>query len=140
VLHRLRWPGVLNLAIRNAGPRGIPVGALRGLVRAGWEIDSHTVSHPDLTAIGPTQLRDELVRSRAWIRRTLGVPARFFCYPAGRFDSAVVAAVRAAGYRGATTELAGVAAPRENAYELPRIRVTAATTATDLLDRVRSGP
>jgi len=31
------------------------------------------------------------------------VPVNFFCYPAGRYDDAVIAAVQGAGYLGATT-------------------------------------
>ena len=114
VLRTLGWPGVLNLEINNVGPGGISLGRLRGLVRDGWEIGSHTVHHPNLTTLGPVALRTELVRSRAWIHRRLGVDAAFFCYPAGRFDAAVVAAVRAAGYHGATTELPGPATARED--------------------------
>jgi peptidoglycan/xylan/chitin deacetylase (PgdA/CDA1 family) len=138
VLRRLGWPGVLNLAVENAGPRGISLPGLRRLVGHGWEIDSHTVSHPDLTTLEPSALRDELVRSRAWIRRRLGVDAAFFCYPAGRFDATVVAAVRAAGYRGATTTLPGVATRRDDPYLLPRVRLTGAYGADSLLALVKS--
>jgi peptidoglycan/xylan/chitin deacetylase (PgdA/CDA1 family) len=102
-------------------------------VRDGWEIDSHTVHHPDLTTLPAGRVHAELVRSRAWIRRRLDVDAPFFCYPAGRFDPAVVAAVRRAGYRGATTEISGVATGRDDRFELPRVRVTAATTPAELV-------
>jgi hypothetical protein len=50
------------------------------------------------------------------------VPADFFCYPAGRFDSRVVAAVKAAGYRAATTTEPGLASPKLP-FTLNRIRV-----------------
>jgi peptidoglycan/xylan/chitin deacetylase (PgdA/CDA1 family) len=123
LLRRRHWPGVLDLAIRNAGPGGVSVRRLRGLVRDGWEIASHTVHHPDLTTLGPGGLRAELTGSRRWIRRVLGVRARFFCYPAGRFDAGVMRAVRAAGYAGATTEVPGWATRRSDPYALPRVRV-----------------
>jgi peptidoglycan/xylan/chitin deacetylase (PgdA/CDA1 family) len=139
VLRRLGWPGVLDLAIRNAGPGGIRLRALHRLVRDGWEIDSHTVHHPDLTTLPAAQVRAELVRSKAWIRRRLGVPAPFFCYPAGRFDRAVVAAVRRAGYRGATTEIPGVATRRDDPFELPRVRVLAATPPSELVQPRSAG-
>src|SRR5689334_12468130 len=84
VLQRLRWPADLDLAIRNTGAGGISLSELHRLVRDGWEIDSHTVTHPDLTTLAPRALRAELVDSKAWIRRRLGVAAPFFCYPAGR--------------------------------------------------------
>ncbi len=144
VLRALGWPGVLNLEINNVSPDTISLGRLRGLVNDGWEIDSHTVLHPDLTTLGPVALRVELVRSRAWIHRRLGVDAAYFCYPAGRFDAAVVAAVRAAGYHGATTELPGSATARDDPYRLPRMRVTGSESADAVLaaltsDRARGG-
>jgi peptidoglycan/xylan/chitin deacetylase (PgdA/CDA1 family) len=136
-LRRLGWPGVLNLKTGNAGPGGISLPRLRRLVRDGWEIASHTLTHPDLTTLGAGALRDELVRSRAWIRRRLGVTPEFFCYPAGRYDATVIAAVRAAGYRGATTELPGPARPGEDPYQLRRIRVARGESAADVLASLR---
>ena len=50
------------------------------------------------------------------------MPVNFFCYPAGRYGEAVIAAVKDAGYLGATTTEAGLARPRE-LYTLARIRV-----------------
>jgi peptidoglycan/xylan/chitin deacetylase (PgdA/CDA1 family) len=138
VLRKLSWPGVLNLEINNVGADGISLRRLRGLVRDGWEIDSHTVNHPDLTTLGPAALRDELMRSRSWVRRRLGVDAAFFCYPAGRFNTTVVAAVHAAGYRGATTTLPGPATARDDPYQLPRVRVTGGETAGSVLAVLRS--
>jgi len=35
--------------------------------------------------------------SRAILQHMFGQPVDFFCYPAGRYDTAVVRAVRAAG-------------------------------------------
>ena len=133
VLRTLGWPGVLNLEIHNAGPQGISLARLHGLVRDGWEIDSHTVSHPDLTTLSPEALPDQLVRSRAWIQRELGVGADFFCYPAGKFDPAVVTAVRTAGYRGATSELPGAAGADSDPYRLPRVRVSGADSPASVL-------
>ena len=61
--------------------------------------------------------------SRAWIRRRFGVPVDFFCYPAGKYDARVVAAVRVAGYLPATTVNYGAASPRQGLYTLDRIRI-----------------
>src|SRR4051794_28302930 len=109
VLSRLGWPGVLNLALENVGRDGITAGEVRRLIASGWEIDSHTLTPPDLTTLSPAALRRELVGSRAQIRRRFGQPAEFFCYPLGRYDLRVVAAVQAAGYRAALTEDEGLA-------------------------------
>jgi peptidoglycan/xylan/chitin deacetylase (PgdA/CDA1 family) len=137
VLRRLGWPGVLNLALNNLRRGDITVPEVRRLIEWGWEIDSHTLTHPDLTTLAPAALRHELVGSRKAIQRRLGQPARFFCYPAGRYDATVVAAVRAAGYEAATTEDPGVAGAGRR-FTLPRIRVSDADTGAALVARLRT--
>jgi peptidoglycan/xylan/chitin deacetylase (PgdA/CDA1 family) len=123
ILRRRHWPGNLNLEVRRALiPSAMPPWRLRRLIGAGWEIDAHTINHLDLTAVTTTQLRHEVAGSRQWIRLHLHVPVDFFCYPAGRYDATVIAAVKAAGFVGAETENPGFATPEEP-YELPRIRV-----------------
>src|SRR5207244_6374655 len=118
-----RWPGVLNLEVRNLQPVwGTRPGMVRQLMAAGWEIDAHTLTHPDLTTVDPTELRHQVAGSRAAIRRTFNVPVDFFCYPSGRYDDAVIAAVREAGFLGATTTNEGFARP-DSLYTLDRVRV-----------------
>jgi peptidoglycan/xylan/chitin deacetylase (PgdA/CDA1 family) len=123
VLRARHWPGVLNLEVANLKPVwGIRPPGVRKLIRAGWEIDAHTLTHPDLTAVGAAQLRDEVAGSRAAIRNAFHVPVNFFCYPAGRYNDTVIAAVQAAGYLGATTTSYGLAKPAE-LYTLARVRI-----------------
>jgi peptidoglycan/xylan/chitin deacetylase (PgdA/CDA1 family) len=124
ILRSHRWPGVLNLEVATLHTELRPA-FVRAMISAGWEIDAHTMTHPDLTTVGAQQLRYEVAGSRDYIRRRFGVPVSFFCYPAGRFDRRVIAAVRAAGYLAATTTEFGLAAPTEPPYELRRIRVNA---------------
>jgi peptidoglycan/xylan/chitin deacetylase (PgdA/CDA1 family) len=124
VLHRRGWPGVLNLLVANLHRRGW---GLRGwmvqrMIRNGWEIASHTLTHPGLTMVSPTQLWREVRRSRVVLQRLFRVPVDFFCYPSGDFDAAVLAAVRRAGYVGAATELPGLAQPSQP-DTLRRVRI-----------------
>jgi peptidoglycan/xylan/chitin deacetylase (PgdA/CDA1 family) len=121
-LRRYGWPGVLNLVVHNIRPGDITAPQVQALIAAGWEIDAHTVSHKDLTALDATRLRYEVAGSRTYLRRAFDQPVDFFCYPAGRYDAQVLAAVRAAGFLGATTEQPGLGRPRD-AYTLDRIRV-----------------
>ena len=117
------WPGVLNLEVRNLQPVwGIRPPGVRKLIAAGWEIDAHTLTHPDLTKVDAARLREEVAGSRAQIRARFHVPVDFFCYPAGRYDATVVAAVQAAGYLGATTTNYGLAKPSD-LYTLSRVRI-----------------
>ena len=139
VLRRLGWPGVLNLEVNNLGPAGISVHAVRALLAAGWEVDSHTVTHPDLTTVDDARLRAELVTSRRLLRRRFGPGvATLFCYPSGRYDARVEAAVRAAGYRAATTTQPGSATPADDRFALPRVRVDGSDDAATVLAAVRA--
>lgn len=123
VLRALGWPGVLNLEVRNLEPSwGLHPRLVRALIAAGWELDAHTLTHPDLTTLDAARLRREVAGSRAALRRDFGVPVDFFCYPSGRYDPAVVAAVRAAGYLGATTTNPGLGRPSA-LFTLDRVRV-----------------
>jgi peptidoglycan/xylan/chitin deacetylase (PgdA/CDA1 family) len=93
------------------------------LIGEGWEIDAHTINHVDLTTLAGASLRHEVGGSRTWIRRRFHVPVEFLWYPSGRYNARVLAAVRAAGFLGATLEGAGPASPRNGLLTLPRIRV-----------------
>ncbi len=115
--------GVLNLTVKNlhvAG--GLSQYKVRRLLADGWELASHTLTHPHLPGLDARTLTHEVSRSRAVLRAKFGVPVDFFCYPAGRYDAHVIRAVRQAGYLGATTTIEGIAQPDEP-YELRRIRV-----------------
>jgi peptidoglycan/xylan/chitin deacetylase (PgdA/CDA1 family) len=136
-LRKLGWPGVLNLKVGNIGPGGLTKHMVRSMLAAGWEVDAHTITHPDLTTLGADQLRTEVAGSRTILRRDFGVPVAFFCYPAGRFNGTVEAAVRAAGYLAATTTQPGLAAPGGDPDALPRIRVDGGETAATLMATLR---
>jgi peptidoglycan/xylan/chitin deacetylase (PgdA/CDA1 family) len=136
VLRRLGWPGVLNLELKNVGARNLSSRQVRGLITAGWEIDSHTIDHPDLTTVPATRLDYELRGSRRMLRERFGVPALFFCYPFGRYDARVENAVKSAGYIAATTEDEGYATPA-NPYALKRVRVMGGELPSALVTRLR---
>jgi peptidoglycan/xylan/chitin deacetylase (PgdA/CDA1 family) len=123
LLAAYHWPGVLNLAVQNVLDRKLTVPQLRALVRSGWEVDAHSLTHPDLTTLDSRELRRQVAGSRLWIRRRLGVPVDFFCYPSGAYDAQVVAAVRAAGFRGGTTTREGEASLADGVFTLDRIRI-----------------
>jgi peptidoglycan/xylan/chitin deacetylase (PgdA/CDA1 family) len=135
VLRGLHWPGVLNLEERNLSKYNLPPGRVRELIAAGWEIDAHTITHPDLTTVDDATLWYEVRGSRTAIRRLFHVPADFFCYPSGRYDPHVIAAVRRAGYLGATTTNYGLAQSRD-LYALSRVRVNGSDGVAGFASRV----
>jgi peptidoglycan/xylan/chitin deacetylase (PgdA/CDA1 family) len=79
----------------------------------GWEIASHTCSHPRLTACSDEQLADELARSREVCAGRLGRTCHSIAYPYSDVDPRVIRAARAAGYA------IGVTLTREFAPQLP---------------------
>lgn len=93
---------------------------LADLVVAGWEIASHTCSHPRLTTLDPPRLEDELTRSKATLEQITQAPCRTIAYPYGDVSEDVAAAARRAGYiAGATLD------PRDRSDPLlwPRVGV-----------------
>ena len=130
------WPGVLNLLVKNVAPGDLEPWQVRRLLAAGWELDSHTISHADLTTLDAQRLREEVAGSRARLRSMFGQPVSFFCYPAGRYDAQVVAAVKAAGYLGATTTSEGLARPSQP-FTLDRIRVAPGDGVQGLAEKLR---
>jgi peptidoglycan/xylan/chitin deacetylase (PgdA/CDA1 family) len=123
VLRKLHWPGVLNLKLNALKSRyTLPPWRVRQMLAAGWELDSHTITHPDLTHVDDAQLWQEVHGSRIELQRLFHVPVDFFCYPSGRYDAHVVDAVRRAGYLGATTTNYGLARP-PGFFTLSRVRV-----------------
>jgi peptidoglycan/xylan/chitin deacetylase (PgdA/CDA1 family) len=123
VLQTLGWPGVLNLRVDALNSRyALPPWRVQQLLAAGWELDAHTITHPDLTQVDADRLWHEVDGSRVELRELFHVPVDFFCYPSGRYNAHVIAAVRRAGYLGATTENYGLAWPRD-IYTLSRIRI-----------------
>jgi peptidoglycan/xylan/chitin deacetylase (PgdA/CDA1 family) len=94
---------------------------LGGLAEAGWEIGSHTRTHPHLTTLDDGSLREELVRSREEVERRLGQPCPTLAYPYGDHDERVVEAAGAAGYSAAGTLPARLHGERALAW--PRVGI-----------------
>jgi peptidoglycan/xylan/chitin deacetylase (PgdA/CDA1 family) len=93
--------------------------AIAELAQRGFEVGSHTKTHPHLTALSDAELRTELDESREQLEEVLGSRCRFFAYPYGEHDERVRFAARRAGYEGAFA-LPGRAAPRD-LFALPRV-------------------
>jgi peptidoglycan/xylan/chitin deacetylase (PgdA/CDA1 family) len=120
-LQHFHWPGVLNLVARGSD---LPDEDVRKMLDAdpGWELAAHTINHLDLTTLGAAELDREVAGSRRILQDRFGVPVNNFCYPAGRYDDTVIAAVKGAGYRGATSEVPGLATA-DHPYVLNRIQI-----------------
>lgn len=97
---------------------------LKVLRDAGWEIGSHSRSHPDLAKLDDNVATEEVVGSKQTIETNMGLIVESFCYPAGRFDEFVQQAVADAGYKYATTTKHGYRNEAGQALTLKRIRIS----------------
>ena len=140
VLRRLGWVGDENIQLTGLPPSqgGLSVQEVRGLIAAGWELDTQGMSHADLIALGPSELHYQVATARQILRRRYGVPVNWFCYPSGHYDAAVITEVKAAGFAGSTTVVPGWAKPGEDRYRLPRLRVLGGTSPGALLAQLAS--
>ncbi len=134
-LRKHGWAGVLNLKAEGSD---LYESNVKAMIAAGWELAAHTIHHLDLTELGPEQLQEEVAGSRKLLQREYGVPVNNFCYPAGKFNSTVIAAVEAAGYTGATTEIPGYAT-RDKPYELARFEILGSSGVSGMAEDLRTG-
>lgn len=109
---------------------------LEAVVEAGWEVGSHTRSHPRLTQLGDGELAEELGGSREDLEAHLGRPCRSLAYPYGDADRRVARAARAAGYEAAGGLLPGRVSARDP-WLIPRISVGRGWADTTLRRRAR---
>src|SRR5579875_2126819 len=136
VMARYGWLGVLNEITENhLAPRQIwPI------IHMGWEVDSHSLTHPELTTASAAELWAQVHDSRVYLQRTFHVPSNSFCYPSSHYNAAVIAAVKRAGYTNAVTE-GDAYATSADPYLLPRFEIEGGVSelAADLLDNQPAG-
>jgi peptidoglycan/xylan/chitin deacetylase (PgdA/CDA1 family) len=145
VLKRMGWVGVENIQLTGLPPSqgGLAEHEVRGLLQAGWELDTQGFSHADLITLSASSLHYEVAMSRQVLQSRYHVPVNWFCYPSGHYDDRVVAAVTAAGYAGSTTVVPGWAHPGDDPYRLHRLRVLGGTSGPQLtaeLAAIRTDP
>lgn len=101
----MAWPGIDQWlgGEHEAELRPMTWTQMRGLAEAGWEIGSHTCSHPHLTELDEDTLDREMILSRKSCEQNLGRPCMTIAYPYGDYDMRVVAAAGRAGYQAACT-------------------------------------
>ena len=97
---RLRWPGVDHWLSTQHAHELMPMTweQLQELAADGWEIGSHTQSHPHLTRLRDGPLGAELRESRRELHARLGFFPTSIAYPYGDVDTRVARGAQDAGY------------------------------------------
>jgi peptidoglycan/xylan/chitin deacetylase (PgdA/CDA1 family) len=119
----MRWPGVDEWIDTEHEHELVSLSReqVSRLIDAGWEVGSHTRTHPHLTTLDDERLGIELRRSREDCEELFGRPCRSIAYPYGDADERVVVAAGEAGY-----SFAGMLSSRLNVprpLEWPRIGI-----------------
>lgn len=119
----LAWPGVAHWqqTASSGELAAMDWDDLKQLAELGWEIGSHTRTHPRLTQLDDASLTLELEASRADLSERLGRSCRTIAYPYGDVDARVATRTQGAGY------LAGAALRRRlqrlGPHLVPRIGI-----------------
>lgn len=87
------------------------------------EVQSHTVSHADLTKLKEESLERELKESQRIIKANLGINATYLAYPYGNFNDQVIEKLKKFGYEVAFTVIKGSNAFFYNNFALNRSMV-----------------
>jgi peptidoglycan/xylan/chitin deacetylase (PgdA/CDA1 family) len=91
------------------------------LAEVGWEIGSHTRTHPPLTTLEDDALAAELGGSRQECAERIGRPVTAIAYPYGNLDRRVARGAQRAGYEAAAALT--LSADRLDPYRYPRIGI-----------------
>ena len=120
---RLEWPGIDMWTHTPSAPELTAMSweDLRFLVAHGWEIGSHTQSHPLLTKVDDETLRRELEDSGRECSANVGAPCRTLAYPYGDVDARVADAAGAAGYTAAAALSSSLR--NDGAHRWPRVGI-----------------
>lgn len=96
---------------------------IKGMSRAGMDIESHARTHRDLRNRDFQFLVWEILGPIEQITAHTGKRPRFFCYPSGRYDDAVIRMLRSVQTWAAVTTEHGATHTLANAMTWRRIRV-----------------
>lgn len=96
---------------------------IREMSQNGIDFGSHTVTHPILTSLQKSAMRQELAESKETIERHLCIEVRSLAYPNGSYNPMVVEIARNVGYGIACTTQGRRIHQSENLLALPRIEL-----------------
>jgi polysaccharide pyruvyl transferase WcaK-like protein/peptidoglycan/xylan/chitin deacetylase (PgdA/CDA1 family) len=96
---------------------------IHSLIKHGWEIGSHTNTHPNLSLLSPAELNEEVIKSKLKLENELNIPIKYFAYPRGKYSEQVVKFVKKAGYSLGLTMDDGIISKNSNPLLIPRVGV-----------------
>lgn len=102
------------------------------MARAGMSMEPHTKTHQSLQERDRDFLIYEILGSQESLKAHADVQAEMLAYPAGRYDNLALQITREIDFRLAVTTQPGMFHTTSDMLELPRVRVSGATSAAGL--------
>lgn len=106
---------------------------IREMHRHGIDFQAHTRTHPHLTDISLSAVAEEALGSKKTIEDALGSPVDWFCYPNGKYNSAIVSVIKDCGFKAAVTTDPGFYTPGDDPFQIRRLGHDR-TRARDILE------
>jgi peptidoglycan/xylan/chitin deacetylase (PgdA/CDA1 family) len=131
LLQKYRMRGtffVVSDFINSANPAYLTWDMVKQLSLAEMSIESHSRTHPDLRNRSNDYLVWQIVGPIEAITSYTGKAPRFFCYPSGKYDDAVIRVLRSVNTWAAVTTQFGSVQTLAGAMTWSRLRVHGSTT------------
>jgi peptidoglycan/xylan/chitin deacetylase (PgdA/CDA1 family) len=120
-------------------PRLLTWQDIRALDEGVLRFEPHTVSHPNLLALGEEDARREIMESKSELEDELGRATSIFCYPAGLFAERERRLVAAAGFTAAVSSDPGVNRRGCDLLTLARIQIDRRDNLLDFRAKIGGG-
>jgi peptidoglycan/xylan/chitin deacetylase (PgdA/CDA1 family) len=107
----------------NGDPDFVSWAEVEEMNAAGMRFEPHSYNHPDMRNRGFQFVVFQILAPKEAIEARTGEPARFFAYPAGRYDDYVIEVLRSAHYWGGVLTEQGATHTTDDLFTLRRVRV-----------------
>ncbi len=108
-----------------------------GIHAAGFEIGSHSVTHPYLIELSESAIRAEFVDSKRWIEEATGAPCPFLSIPGNFYDARIARIARESGYFAVFTANVGTVNAATPSFDIPRLIVEGNFTLPEFARNLR---
>ncbi len=119
--------------------KGVPLLTTNSIVqlhKMGFEIGSHSLTHPHLNDLPEDQAWDEVLGSKQILEDLIGNPVDVFAYPFGITSKRLKTLVRAAGYQYGCGVYSGPPRFGDDFFNVRRIPITRSTNLADFALKV----
>src|SRR5438552_4473024 len=108
-------------------PGFLSAAQLRELIKMGFEIGCHSMTHSYLTGLDDVGLQREILQAKQQLEQVIGLPVEHFSCPGGIYDRRVAYTARGAGYRSVATSRIRANGTSTDPFALGRVAVMRGT-------------